>query len=696
MAENVDAQHPGAHDALLQLIADTAPAMLAYFDARTLRCRFANAHYARNFGLTPAEAVGKTVREIVGDAVWQQIHTHVERGLRGEQVRYEREVLQPPAPPRHIESLLLPHFENGVLQGTVVQIIDVSRHHRVAQQLRDSEERMRKFAEVTTEALVMHRDGIILDGNEALSRLTGYTLDELAGRPVLDYICPEFRLYALQYMRSGREDRFDAAIPHKDGHRIPVEIEAKTMPEEGSPYRIVLVRDITVRQLAQERMDFLAQHDQLTQLPNRVRLNQLMRQALSLAGVHKRPLAVLSIDLDHFKTINDSLGHRAGDLLLCEVAQRLRGSVHAHDLVARVGGDEFVVVLTDAPSAQAAEIQASHLQRIIEAPCSIDGTPLVVSPCMGIAMYPGDGQSPEDLLNHAETAMQLAKEIGRRNLQFYSPAHDGQATDMLKQEQMLRQALARNEFELHYQPQTFTASGRLASFEALVRWRHPQRGLVLPGEFIGFAEARGLISAIDRWVMREACRQARQWQDEGLPPVAVAVNLSAVEFRQRDIAREVAQVLQDTGLEARWLHIELTESTLMHTSGQVHDTLLALKELGVGLAIDDFGTGDSSLAYLRRHPINQLKIDRSFIADVPDSEDGTAIVTAIVQMGHSLHLDIVAEGVETPQQLALLRDLGCGMMQGYLVAPPLPADQARTWQLQQLQHLHHSHTDHRQ
>ncbi|ABX33847.1 diguanylate cyclase/phosphodiesterase with PAS/PAC sensor(s) [Delftia acidovorans SPH-1] len=692
MPENVDAQITGPNDTLLRLIADTAPAMLAYFDARTLRCRFANINYARNFGLTPAEAIGKTVREIVGEAVWQLIAEHVERGLRGEHVRYEREVPQPDGPPRHIESLLMPHFEHGQLQGAVVQITDVSHHHHVAQKVRDSEERMRKFTEVTTEAIVMHRDGLIIDGNEALSRLAGYTLDELTGRPILDYICPEFRLYALQYMRSGREDRFDGAIQHKDGHRIPVEIEAKTMPAEGEPYRIVLVRDITLRQLAQERMDFLAQHDQLTQLPNRVRLIQMLRQALSLASVKRRALAVLIIDLDHFKTINDSLGHQAGDLLLCEVAQRLRGSVRAHDLVARVGGDEFVVVLTDDPDPQETETQASHLQRIIEAPCAIDGTPLVISPCMGIAMYPGDGKNAEELLNRAESAMHMAKDSGRRNLQFYAPAQDGQATQaqMLMQEQQLRGALERGEFELYYQPQTFTADGRLAGFEALVRWRHPQRGLVLPGEFIGFAEARGLISAIDHWVLREACRQARQWQDEGLAPVPLSVNLSALEFRQRDMAREVAQVLEETGLEARWLHIELTESTLMHTSGQVQDTLQALQALGVGLAIDDFGTGYSSLAYLRRHPINQLKIDRSFIADVPDSEDDTAIVTAIVQMGHSLHLDIVAEGVETPAQLALLRELGCGMMQGYLVAPPLPAERARAWQ------LHNSHPVQRQ
>ena len=686
MAENIEARHPGPREALLQLIADTAPAMLAYFDAHTWRCRFANAHYARNFGIAPGDAIGKTVQEIVGEATWQLIASNVERGLRGEQVRYERAVPQPNGPPRHIETLLLPHVEDGVLQGTVVQVTDISRHYYASQQLRDSEERMRKFAEVTTEAIVMHRNGLILDGNEALSRLTGHAVSTLIGCHVLDYLSPEFRIYALQHMRSGREDRFDAAILHRDGHRIPVEIEAKTMPSADGPYRIVLVRDTTQRHQAQERLDFLARHDQLTQLPNRAGLNQMLRQALSQAGLHQRTLAVLSIDLDHFKTINESLGHHAGDLLLCEVAQRLRASVPAHDLVARLGGDEFVVVFTDNPCPQAAHSLASHLQRTIEAPCCIEGTHLVVSPCMGIAMFPGDGQSPEELMNHAETALQLAKDSGRRNLQFYTPLLASRAADLLTQELMLRQALENGEFELHYQPQTFADDGRLAGFEALVRWRHPQRGLVLPGEFIGFAEARGLISAIDRWVLREACRQMRHWQDEGLTPVAVAVNLSALEFRQRDMAREVAQVLQDTGLDARWLHIELTESTLMHTSGPVHDTLLALRQLGVGLALDDFGTGYSSLASLRRHPIDRIKIDRSFIADVPASTDDTAIVTAIVQMGHSLHLDIVAEGVETHEQLALLRGLGCGMIQGYLVARPLPATQARAWLARQSAH----------
>ena len=483
-------------------------------------------------------------------------------------------------------------------------------------------------------------------------------------------------------MRSEREDRYEAAVLHKDGRRIPVEVEAKTMPHEKDEYRIVVIRDMTARLQAQERMDFLSHHDLLTRLPNRARLNQLMTQALAQAEAQPAKLSVLSIDLDQFKAVNDSLSHHAGDMLLCEIAKRLRSNVRTHDLVARVGGDDFVVVLTNGPTLLETESIAMQLRQVIETPCDIEGTQLVVSPSIGIAIYPKDGNSPEVLLSNAEAAMHLAKSQGRSAFQFYTPTLEGRATRMLMQEQLLRQAVELGELELHYQPQAFTADGKLAGFEALVRWRHPHRGLVYPDEFIGFAEKRGLIAALDSWVLREACRQTKAWQNAGFPAIPIAVNLSAQEFRQRDVAKDVAEVLEETGLEARYLHIELTESTLMQSGGQMPDTLHALKALGVGLAIDDFGTGYSSLAYLRRHPIDKLKIDRSFVTDVPHNPDATAIVTAIVQMGHSLHLQIVAEGVETEEQLHLLQKLGCAMMQGYLVSPPLPADQAQTWMSQ--------------
>ena len=311
----------------------------------------------------------------------------------------------------------------------------------------------------------------------------------------------------------------------------------------------------------------------------------------------------------------------------------------------------------------------------------------MISVSVGVAMYPKDGKCPASLLSNAEAAMQMAKSHGRSFSQFYTPALESRATRMLMQEQMLRNAVERGEFELHYQPQTLMQTGELSGFEALVRWKHPHRGLVSPDEFIGFAENRGLIAAVDRWVLYQACRQARAWQQQGFPPIPVAVNLSAQEFRQRDVVKEVAQALADTGLDACYLHIEVTETTLMLSGNQMQQTLHALKALGVGLAIDDFGTGYSSLAYLRKHPIDRLKIDRSFVTDLPHNPDAAAIVNAIVQMGRSLHLEILAEGVESTEQLQLLREMGCAMMQGFLVSAPLSAEQASAWMSQHCQLL---------
>lgn len=675
-------------DSILQLIADTTPALLAYFDARTLRCRFANASYASYFGFTIQSIVGRTVQEIAGDAVWQEVQAYFPRVLVDRQsVRYTRKVERGTGETQYLETVLRPHIDNGEFKGLVALVTDVSHHYRMAQQMRASEERMRKFAEITTEAIVVHQGGIIMDGNDALARLTGYPLDALRGRHVLEYIAPEYRAQALEHGRSGGEDCYESMIVHKSGRHIPVEVEGKSMPGAERDSRIVLLRDLTASRQVQEHMDFLAQHDLLTRLPNRARLNQLMKNALAQATVRQERLAILSIDIDHFKAVNDSLSHHAGDLLLCEVARRLSATVRAQDIVARMGGDDFVAVLTGDPTPQEAEAMATRLCQAIEAPCDIDGTQFVVSLSMGIAMFPGNGDTPEMLLGNAEAAMHMAKDIGRRSFQFYTSTLESRSTRMLMQEQLLRRAVEQGELELHYQPQIATADGTLTGLEALVRWRHPQRGLVYPNEFIGLAEDLGMISEVGRWVLREACRQVKVWQDAGFPVVPVAINLSAQEFLQRDVARDVAEALWETGLEARYLHIELTESTLMQSGGQMSDTLHALKALGVSLAIDDFGTGYSSLAYLRRHPIDKLKIDRSFVTDVPRDADATAIVNAIVQMSHSLHLQIVAEGVETQEQLDLLRSLHCTTAQGYLISRPLPADQTQAWMSQ---HLHKS------
>ena len=684
MPDTNQTQRQRDEDAMLRLIADTTPAMLAYFEARTQRCRFANARYAEHFGKQPQEIVGMSAREIVGEEVWAQINTYLQPPEAGipDTVRYTRQSLSHSGQMQHIETVLRPHVTDGVITGVVALMTDVSHHHQLMQQIRDSEERMRKFAAITTEAIVLHRDGLITDGNDALVRMTGYSLDELRGMPILDYVAPQFRLRALQYMRSEREDSYESGLIRKSGEMVHVEAEAKSMPDTDSEYRIVVLRDMTASIQAHQRMDFLTQHDLLTRLPNRAHLNQLLDKTLHQTRTQQSRMAVLSLDVDQFQSVNDSLSHRAGDLLLCEMAQRLRNALRPQDVVARIGGDDFVVLLPDNPSLLDTEAMATLLRSAVEAPYQIEGTQIVISLSMGIAMFPKDGDSPEVLLSNAEAALHMAKNRGRSFAQFYTPVLEGRATRMLMQEQLLRLAVEQGEFELHYQPQLHMGTGALAGFEALVRWKHPHRGLVSPNEFIGFAENRGLIAAVDRWVLNEACRQAWAWQDAGFPAVPMAVNLSAQEFRQRDVPEEVAYALNSTGLDARLLHIELTESTLMQSGEQMPEALHALKALGVGLAIDDFGTGYSSLAYLRKHPIDRLKIDRSFVADLPHNPDAGAIVSAIVQMGRSLHLEIIAEGVENHAQRDLLQKIGCDMMQGFLVSAPLSSEQAQHWMSQ--------------
>lgn len=668
---------PESTESLLRLIADSVPALLAYYELPSMRCRFANQSYAAFHGHSTESILGLTVREAIGEHAWAIIHPYVERSIRGEHARYVREQTLHNQETRVIEVHLIPHVDGqGPQRGTFVLINDITERYRAENAVRQSEERMRKFAAATEEAIVFHRDGVIIDGNEALQRLTGYAVPEVLGLSIFSFISPEWRATALEYTRHGREDPYEVCIRHKDGHDIPVEVVGKTMPSQHADYRVVVVHDITARKQAQEREAFMARHDPLTQLPNRVYLHELMPALLAHTT---GKAAVFSIDLDHFKTVNDSLGHQVGDQLLQEVAQRLRTRLGPGSIVARLGGDEFAVVLGQVPHQESAMQQANELLETVRAGVTLEGMPLSVTVSIGISLYPDHGTTPDTLLRCADAAMHHAKDSGRSHCQFYSPGMEGQALEDLQKERLLRQAIADGAFELHYQPQVDLAEGRLCGMEALVRWRHPNGTLVNPAAFIAFAEARGLITPIGQWVLQEACRQVRAWQGLGLSTVPVAVNLSALEFRQRDIAREVAGVLQSTGLAPEYLEIELTESVLMHHSDAMQATLQGLRQLGVRISVDDFGTGYSSLAYLKRYPIDKLKIDRSFVMDTPGDADDVAIMTAIIQMARGLQLRTVAEGVETPEQLALLQSLGCDLVQGFLISRPLPAEAMQAW-----------------
>ena len=666
-------------EALMRLIADSVPALIAYYDVGTLRCRFANRRYAEYNGWTPQSMLGKTVREAIGEPAWKVIAPYVDQVIAGQAVKYRREQTLPDGGKRMIEVNLLPHFDDsGAQQGSFVLINDITDQWRAEVATRESEERMRKFAQASNEGIVFHANGLITDGNEAVERMLGFSVAEVVGRPVLGFIPEAWKHAVFENIRSGVEQPYEAAVRHRNGQEIPVEIVGKTMPFGDQTYRLAVVRDITAHKEAQARIEFMALHDALTRLPNRLYLKERLGSLLAQARRNRRSLAVLFIDLDNFKTVNDSLGHHVGDLLLVEVADRLSAAVRQADIVARLGGDEFVVVLAEVASPEDASRVAAKLIETVNGAVAIEGRKLSVSPSIGISVFPGDGDSADDLIRHADAAMYHAKDSGRSNYQFFTPNMSARAFEVLNQEGLLREAIRKNQFVLHFQPQLRIADGQLMGMEALVRWQHPGRGLVGPDDFIRFAEARGLIAAIGRWVLAEACRQLKQWHDAGYVRVPVAINLSAIEFKQRDLVQAIAGALQATGLDPRYLEIELTESALLDPGKDVLEALAELKALGIGLAVDDFGTGYSSLAYLKRYPIDRLKIDRSFVRDILEDADDTAIVTAIIQMAHSLKLTTVAEGVETREQLALLQRLGCVEFQGYLVSRPVGAGEFET------------------
>lgn len=522
--------------------------------------------------------------------------------------------------------------------------------------------------------------------NLVAEKMTGWSLQEAAGRSMVETLrildattrdpTPDPMKMAIAQNRIVHLPP-NSILIRRDGFEIPIEDSVSPIHDrEGQAIGAVVVfRDVSAARAMALQIAHLAEHDFLTSLPNRMLLNDRISQAIALAPRHLKNVAVLFLDLDGFKHINDSLGHPTGDKLLQSIAKRLVDCVRNSDTVSRQGGDEFVVLLSEVEQSDDTAITARRMLQAVAEAHSIEQHDLHVTASIGVSIYPDDGLNAETLIKNADTAMYQAKENGRQGYQFFKPAMHVRAVERQAIEESLRRALERREFAVNYQPKINLRSGQITGAEALVRWTHPSRGPVPPTHFIPVAEDCGLILPIGKWVLREACQQARAWVDAGLPPTTMAVNISAIQFRNETFLEDVFTVLKETGLDSRFLELELTESVLMKHAESTESILKTLRARGVQVAVDDFGTGYSSLSYLRRFPIDALKIDQSFVRQLTTTPNETTIVAAIISMGRSLKLRVVAEGVETQDQLAFLQAHQCDEAQGYYFSRALPAQQ---------------------
>ncbi|OGI41039.1 MAG: hypothetical protein A2140_03415 [Candidatus Muproteobacteria bacterium RBG_16_62_13] len=664
----------------LNAVVENLPNMLFVKDAQNLRFVRFNKAAEELLGYTRAEMLGKNDHDFFPKAEADFFST------MDREVLATGELMDIPIEPirtrhrgeRWLHTRKIPILDES---GRPLYLLGISEDITERKQSEDRAARLGRILERSSnEIYVFDAETLkFTQVNEGARKNLGYSMEEMHGLTPVDlkpaFSAEQFR-ELLEPLRRGDEETLSFETEHRrrGGSRYPVEVRLQLSAAETPPVFVAIIQDITERKQTQERLNYLAYYDALTGLPNRLLMLDRLKQAMLESERHDRLAAVMLLDLDRFKLVNDTLGHEAGDILLKGAAGRLSDCVRAGDTVARLGGDEFTIILANVAHVDDTGRVAQKILDVFAAPFQIAGQELFVSPSIGITLFPFDDTDAEALLKNADAAMYHAKDSGRNTFQFFTPELNQRTARRLGLETALRHALERGEFQLYYQPQVDLASGRVTGVEALIRWQRPEIGLVSPLEFVPLAEETGLIVPIGDWVLRTACAQSRAWQRAGLPALRMSVNIAPRQFQQQDLAEVVTRILRETGLDPDGLVLEITEGAIMQNAGAAIETLRALGALGVGLSLDDFGTGYSSLNYLKRFPLDCLKVDKSFVDDITTDPDAAAIASAIISMARSLEVQVVAEGVETHAQLKFLCAHGCDAIQGYLFSKPLPAE----------------------
>ncbi len=676
----------------LRRVINTVPALVRAADTEG-RLVFLNSYHEQFFQVDVNTAIGGAKAEFFGEE-YSRRHRDMDRKVleAGGAVRDVEEKLKDR---EGRERVLLTNKaplcgNDGRVTSIVTVSLDITELKRGEEAVRESEERFRSLVEGSVMGIVIDCAGVPVFANQTFADVFGYEgPDEILAMESLDALYAPADRVRIKYYRDARArgesapDDYEYQGRRKDGSPIWLQSRVRTILWKGRHAVQSTITDITLRKEYEERLQRQANFDWITDLPNRVLALDRLNSAVVGARRHDRKVGLLYMDLDHFKKVNDTLGHAAGDQLLKQAAERIKNCVREEDTVARLSGDEFAIVLPDINAAMDTETVANKILEAFSTPFDLDGQEAFVTASIGVTVCPDDGDDPNVLIQNADAAMYRAKEQGRNTSQFYTSELNERAIARVRIEGLLRRALERDQLFLHYQPVVDINSGDTVCVEALLRWNAPEVGAVTPEQFIALAEDTGLIVPIGEWVLHTACRQIASWRMEGLPPVGLSVNISSRQFRGGGLVESVTRALRENGMSASSLQLEITEGLLMDDLPDTKAALHELQTMGVRLAVDDFGTGYSSLSYLKRFPVTALKIDKSFIRDIPSDRGDATLVEAIVAMAHRLNLEVIGEGVETKKQLDFIRSRGCDLAQGHYFSRPLPPEQfsrmSRSW-----------------